>query len=273
MDNIKLVAIDLDGTFLTDTKEIPAANIEAVHHIMDKGIKVVICTGRTLPGTRRFIDQIDFGHENEYAIIQNGAATHRLPEYDVVAATYQSMENRQKLVRFFFESRIDTLQLVAFDQENLFLIGDQTPSEFVQKDAETLATPITFISQADFDQVEGIFKMMVLGPKADLDAWNELLTQEIKAAFDVVRSQPIIIEFLSNDTNKATALKALSEDLGITRTEIMAIGDEQNDVEMLKWVKHSVAMGNASPAIKELCLYETASNNEGGVAAALRKLF
>lgn len=273
MDNIKLVAIDLDGTFLTDTKEIPEANIEAVHRLMEKGIQVVICTGRTLPGTRRFIEKIDFGNEDEYAIVQNGAATYRLPGYDIMTAAYQSVENRQQLVQFFFDSRPNTLQLVAFDQENLFLIEDQEPSEFVKRDADTLATPVTLISQTDFNQVEGIFKMMVLGPKEDLDAWNEMITDEIKGVFDVVRSQPIIIEFLSNNMNKATALKALSEALGISRDEVMALGDEQNDIEMLKWAKHSVAMGNASPTIKELCLYETGTNNEAGVAAALNRIF
>ncbi|MBS4456962.1 Cof-type HAD-IIB family hydrolase [Tuanshanicoccus lijuaniae] len=272
IDMIKLLAIDLDGTFLTDTKEVLAENVEAVHRVAQQGVKVVICTGRTLPGVRRFIEAIGLEQDDDYIILQNGAATHRLPDYSLVATTYQPAASREALMDFFFDTRSADIQIVAFDRDHLFLIEDEIPSESVIKDAQTLQTAITPISRADFLQLDNILKMMVLGPKEVLDEWANGISDTLREQFSVVRSQPVIIEFLSPNTNKATALKQLSQSLGIDVTDVMAIGDEQNDIEMLKWAHHSVAMGNASDEIKALTRYTTSTNNEAGVAAIINRL-
>ena len=68
---------------------------------------------------------------------------------------------------------------------------------------------------------------------------------------------------------KATALKALSEKLGLSQAEVMALGDAANDLEMLAFAEHSVAMGNATDEVKAICRYETTTNNEAGVAKAI----
>ncbi|MBK0347302.1 HAD family phosphatase [Aerococcaceae bacterium zg-ZJ1578] len=269
---IKLIAIDLDGTFLTDTKEVLAENVKAVHRVAEQGVKVVICTGRTLPGVRRFIEAIGLEQDEDYTILQNGAATHRLPDYSLVSATYQPVSSRKALIDFFFETRSAEIQLVAFDQDHLFLIEDKTPIDIVAQDAATLKTDVTSISIDEFLKIDNIFKMMVLGPKEKLDEWTKNLTAELHEAFSVVRSQPVIIEFLSPNTNKATALMQLCQTLGIAATDVMAIGDEQNDIEMLKWAHHSVAMGNANDEIKALTRYITTSNNEAGVANILNQI-
>ena len=78
MNHIKLVAIDLDGTLLTDDKKLLNENIAAIEAVMAKGIKVVICTGRTLPGMTRFIKQLP-QNETEYFIVNHGGATHEYP--------------------------------------------------------------------------------------------------------------------------------------------------------------------------------------------------
>lgn len=269
--NIKLVAIDLDGTFLTDQKEVLRENVEAVHAVIEKGIQVVVCTGRTLPGTRRFIEAIGFSGNEEYLILQNGAVTHRLPDYSILDATYQNVADRKSLIDFFFDQRVDSLQLVAFDQEHLYLINDQEANAIVKADAKTLATEVTSIDSEAFLAIDGIFKMMVLGPKEDLDQWAQTITSSIKNQFDVVRSQPIIIEFLTPAINKAAALKKLCQSLNISKKEVMALGDENNDLEMLKWAKYSIAMGNAIENVKAICFDQTDSNNQAGVAKALKK--
>ncbi|WP_029552681.1 HAD hydrolase family protein, partial [Streptococcus sobrinus] len=70
-------------------------------------------------------------------------------------------------------------------------------------------------------------------------------------------------------TTKASGLKALAQQLGIDRSEIMALGDAANDLEMLKFAGHSVAMGNAAASVKAVCNYQTASNDQAGVAQAI----
>lgn len=269
---IKLIAIDLDGTFLTSKKEVLDANRLAVHEALARNIEVLICTGRTLPGVARFIDQIFPPDYAPYLILQNGAAIHHQADHRLMWGQYQSKEAMAALMAHFFANKPQDLQLVAFDQDHLYLIEDQEASEIVIADAHTLATPITKVTQDFVLGHAAIFKMMVLGPKQALDAWSQTIPLEVKTVFDVVRSQPIIIEFLSPQTNKATALARLAETLSIEQTQVMAIGDEENDREMLEWAGLSVVMGNAKDDLKALADYVTTSNDQAGVANAIKTL-
>lgn len=269
---IKLIAIDLDGTFLSSEKTVLPENCKAVQDCLKKGIEVVVCTGRTLPGVRRFLPQIFPVETRSHLILQNGAAIHRLEDEGLYWGKFQSSKQLIGLCDYFFSNRPNNCQLVAFDQEHLFLIEDKQPSHFVESDAKTLATSITPISRDQLIEKEDIFKMMVLGPKESLDAWGQSIPLRIRTMFDVVRSQPVIIEFLSPLTNKASALAYLCHQLGIDQENVMAIGDEENDREMLDWAKYSVAMGNASEEIKAVTQFVTATNDQAGVAQIIRQL-
>lgn len=269
---IKLIAIDLDGTFLTSEKKVLPENRQAIHECLKKGIEVVVCTGRTLPGVRRFLPQIFPENFKSHLILQNGAAIHRLEDESLLWGKFQTSDQIKILCDYFFSNRPDNSQLVAFNQEDLFLIEDRHPSRIVEVDSQTLATPITPIGREDLILKEDIFKMMVLGPKDSLDEWIDTIPSVIRTTFDVVRSQPVITEYLSPRTNKATALEFLCHDLGIEQENVMAIGDEENDREMLTWAKYSVAMGNASDEIKALTDFVTATNDQAGVAKIINKL-
>ena len=74
---IKILALDMDGTLLNSKKEIPQAHIEAIHQAIDKGVKLVLCTGRPLVGVKPYYDQLGLAQENEYVIVDNGCATHQ----------------------------------------------------------------------------------------------------------------------------------------------------------------------------------------------------
>lgn len=87
--------------------------------------------------------------------------------------------------------------------------------------------------------------------------------------FSVVRSQEYIFEAMPKGYTKATALKALSEKLGFSPEQVMALGDAANDLEMLEFAYHSVAMGNATDEVKSICRYETTTNDNAGVAQAI----
>lgn len=271
---LKLVAIDLDGTMLTTDKQVPLANIQAVNQLLAKGIKVVICTGRTLPGMERFIAPFNFNEDDDYLILQNGAAIHKMRDRQLLSATYLSLVAKETILNIFKTTKIANMQLVAFDQDHFYLIDEREPNNFVVADSQTLETPVTPITGQELLDNPTIFKMMVLGEPAHLDEWLLKITDLMSDDIHIVRSQPIIVEFLPQNVNKATALKALCEDLAITADEVMAFGDEQNDLEMLQWAKYSVAMGNAATNIKAIAKYETVTNDEAGVGAFLNsKLF
>ena len=268
---IKLVAIDLDGTLLTEDRRLPQANIDAIHQAIQAGVQVVICTGRTLPGVREIISQLPFDGEDEFLILQNGSVTHRLHNLEVVEQVTISRLAREALLDF---SRIfdeEGAQLVAFDQENLVLVSQHAPNEIVLKDSEILGTPITRFTADEFLAYEGFNKAMVLGEAVILDSLKDRLPSSLLDYYSPVRSQPIIAEFLVKGVSKASGLKALAERLGIDAEHVMAIGDQLNYLEMLEWAGLGVAMGNAVTRIKEVSDVVTSSNDEAGVAQAIQK--
>lgn len=267
---IKLVAIDLDGTLLTEDRRLPQANIDAIHQAIQAGVQVVICTGRTLPGVREIISQLPFDGEDEFLILQNGSVTHRLHNLEVLEQVTISRLAREALLDF---SRIfdeEGAQLVAFDQENLVLVSQHAPNELVLKDSEILGTPITRFTGDEFLAYEGFNKAMVLGEAVILDSLRDRLPSSLLDFYSPVRSQPIIAEFLVKGVSKASGLKALAERLGIDAEHVMAIGDQLNDLEMLEWAGLGVAMGNAVARIKEVSDVVTSSNDEAGVAQAIQ---
>ena len=86
-----------------------------------------------------------------------------------------------------------------------------------------------------------------------------------------MRSASIFLEFLKPGINKSTGLSVLSENLNIPKEEIIAVGDADNDIAMIKFAGLGVAMGNAFPQVKEAADYITATNDEDGVAKVIEK--
>ncbi|CRH85865.1 Phosphatase YidA [Chlamydia trachomatis] len=112
---------------------------------------------------------------------------------------------------------------------------------------------------------------MYVGSQAACDEFQERHQEELTQRFNGVRSQKTIYEVLPLGVSKASALKKLAKLLNIDPSEIMAMGDANNDIEMLKFAGLSIAMGNADDHIKALADATTASNNDNGVAQTIHQ--
>lgn len=269
---IDLIAIDLDGTLLADNKTIPAENLKAIEKAQAAGYQIVIATGRSVNGVRRFIDQMNFDPDN-LLLLNNGASIHKMDDdYSVLIEHHLDLDQLQAAYRLVAHSHLP-VQLVALDLDNFYLISDEPALDIVQKDADTLATPVTAIDKSEYLSNTGILKTLVFGEPDVLDEFEAYARQvDWFDHLTIVRSQPPIIELLLPGINKAYALKELCHQQGIAMNRVMAIGDEMNDIEMLAEVGYSVAMGQASQPVKEVARYQTLSNNEAGVAHVLKHL-
>ena len=111
---------------------------------------------------------------------------------------------------------------------------------------------------------------MYMAESEPLDAFQNAVQDILNQSYSTVRSQEYIFEVMPQGATKASGLKRLVEKLDINRDQIMALGDAANDLEMLQFVGQSVAMGNASDDIKSLSKYVTLTNDQAGVAYAIR---
>ena len=265
---IKLLALDMDGTLLNEAKEIPQAHIDAIHKAIEKGVKLVLCTGRPLFGVLPYYKKLGLDLQNEYVIVNNGCSTHQTSDWTLVDWRELSKSDIEYLNDLAEKSEV---QLTLFDEEHYFVLGGK-PNPIVEYDATLVFADLTEISleEATCGKYR-MFQGMFLGTKEQTDDFEQRFADELCQRFSGVRSQPVIYEAMPLGTTKASALSRLAEILDIQPSEIMAMGDANNDIEMLEFAGLGIAMGNASDHVKSLADAVTASNEEDGVARAIEK--
>ncbi|AWN20192.1 Cof-type HAD-IIB family hydrolase [Streptococcus sobrinus] len=264
---IKLIAIDMDGTLLNNQKQLPQENIEALQKASQAGYDVVLCTGRCQSGVEPYARELGLGQDNEFAILNNGCSTFALKDWSLV--DYVTLSDQEVKALLEMVKDYEDIYLTLTEQERFLVFADQVP-EIVAYDASLIFTQAQTISWSDFQAGHGrIFQAMIMGDSNALDRFHDENCPYFDQHFSHVRSQHYIVEALPKGTTKASGLKALAQQLGIDRSEIMALGDAANDLEMLKFAGHSVAMGNAAASVKAVCNYQTASNDQAGVAQAI----
>lgn len=265
---IKLLALDMDGTLLNEAKQIPQEHIVAIHKAIQVGVKLVLCTGRPLFGVKPYYEQLGLESENEYVIVNNGCSTHQTSDWGLVDWQELSKDDILYLDQLAKKSRV---QLTLFDEEHYFVLGGE-PTEIVQNDAKLVFTDLTPISLEEATSGKfTMFQAMFLGTKEETDDFEEQFSKELCLRFSGVRSQPVIYEAMPLGTTKASALARLAEKLDIHPSEIMAMGDANNDIEMLEFAGLGIAMGNASDMVKQIANYVTDSNEQHGVATAIER--
>ncbi|MGT2800181.1 Cof-type HAD-IIB family hydrolase [Streptococcus marmotae] len=265
---IKLLALDMDGTLLNSQKQLTQPQIEAIHKAIEMGVKLVLCTGRMLPGVKPYFDQLGLDAENEYVIVNNGCSTHQTSDWKLIDWAELSPDEIRYLATFIPESE---MQLTLFDEEHYYVLEDE-PNEYSRTDAHLVFVEPTILSMENAtNQSRHLFQAMYVGTKEATDAFESNYADLLRKDFDAVRSQDVLLEILPTGANKASALKKLAEHLRILPEEIMAMGDANNDIEMLEFAGLSIAMGNASDLVQSLADDVTDTNDCDGVAKAIYK--
>lgn len=265
---IKLLALDMDGTLLNSEKQLTSQQISAIQKAVDTGVKLVLCTGRMLTGVKPYVTQLGLQAKNEYVIVNNGCSTHQTSDWKLVNARTLSPDDIAYLATFLADTG---LQLTLFDEEHYYVL-DEEPNTYSRADAHLVfVEPTTLSLQEATQEHRKLFQAMFVGTSEAVDLFEKRHTQVLQQRFDVVRSQDVLLEILPKGANKATALQELAESLHILPEEIMAIGDANNDIEMLQFAGLSIAMGNAHQVIQSLANDITDTNDQDGVAKAIYK--
>lgn len=274
MKDIKLVALDLDGTLFDNSSRISKRNLTAIRSITDKGIHVVISTGRPFEGIP--FDQIK-GTGINYAITANGSGIYEISTGKCLYENAMDEELVTPILNFLLTRDI---HMDAF-------IGGKgyTPIQCVET-AQKLTVPssiknyiITTRTRLD-NILQFIHENQLKVQKMTLNFYpaadGTLIDRETVRKFLV--SNPSIttvcggynnLEFTRADTNKGVGLRKLAEILGVNPDATMAIGDTENDLAIIEAAGIGVAMGNATDAVKARADYVTTTNTKDGVAAAI----
>lgn len=271
--NYKLVAIDCDNTLIKHNGEIHPDNIKAINMILEKGIKVVIATGRNDILVKDYMDEAGF--KEEIVIGCNGASIRDLKDNSIIQLNYIPKDTMKKIIDICLKNHIKAkmytlTESYSTSEDNM---GDELKEILTYTKQLTLSLEYKFEKDIEslIDKKE-FLKVVILE-----DDREKLLNiqSQFKALEDInaVISARNCLDIMKKGVSKGNALKDYSNMLGIKQEEIVAIGDSENDLEMLNFASFSVAMGNAEDFIKQACDMVTLKNDEGGVAYAINKIF
>lgn len=273
MKDIKLIALDLDGTLLTTDKRLTEENRSALQAAADAGIEIVPATGRYFNVIPEAVRTLPFVH---YAITINGAQILDIRDRRVLATAELPCETAIRIMEYF-----DTIPVI-YDcyQDNRGWMTETLQARAVQfarsqpvlEMLQKFRTPVPELKEHIRRQGRGVQKVMAFfaDDALRLRAKDALVTAFPETA--VTSSVENNLEINAQTATKGKALETLAHILGIRMDRTLAFGDDLNDASMLRAAGIGVAMENASREAVEAADERTTSCDDSGVAAAIRRL-
>lgn len=257
---IKLIASDLDGTLVADLHTIAPRTQSALKAAQKKGVHVTIATGREYPVTEKFIKMLGL---TTPTICFQGALIYNPVTQQTLAGDSLPVPLAHQLITL---ARRDNLSLY-FYLENTAYTENPTPhSEVI---FAGIGTPLVQVGDLKKAITRPPVKGIIVHPAPETEAVIATLRTELNGQVSVFRSLDMLIEVTSQQVSKGNALAKLAAHLGIDQSEVMAIGDQDNDIAMIKWAGLGVAMGNASIGAKAAADFIAPPISEDGAAWAI----
>ncbi|MDZ4770329.1 MAG: Cof-type HAD-IIB family hydrolase [Chloroflexota bacterium] len=261
---IDLVAIDIDGTLLDSKSEMTPGVEAAVKAASAQGVRFVAATGKTRGSVLPFFKRLGIDMPG---IFVQGTVTHNADGGVRSQVTLPDTIVRQVIT--FIEDR--GFAAAVYSGERILL---RAPHQRILDSMRYYheIEPEVVGALQNLIGVESINKVIAMGDPRAITALRWQLNLQIGTAARVIQAGvPDMLEIIPNGVSKASALKRLAFELNIPPERIMAIGDAENDIEMLQFAGLGVAMGHADERVKAAANHVVASNNDDGVAEALHR--
>ena len=266
---IKLVAIDMDGTLLNSKKELLEETKQYFKdfHKKETETLLVLCTGRPETGIRPYLKDLGYLEENHYIISQNGANIYESRTGKRVMDAFLDSAAIQKWIELGKKHGISVMGAGV----DYYYCFDQEPTEWMEFDVKLVSGKLKRIPTKESLNTD-FYKILLMGDEEQLNEFETFIPEEWRDEFYVVRSQKYLVEVLTKGVNKAFGLEKLAQKLNIQPSEIAAVGDAANDIEMLEYAGLAIAMGNASEEVKSISDILTDTNENNGVIKAIDNL-
>ncbi|WDT66226.1 Cof-type HAD-IIB family hydrolase [Companilactobacillus crustorum] len=265
---IKLIAIDIDDTLLNTEHKITTKTKQALKKALDQGIKIVLCSGRPLAGVSPYLKELGISGDDQYVITYNGGLVETVSG-KILSREILNNADFRRIVKYVTANK---MQYYVLDGQSNVYTSDHNVNRIAVVQAWENSAGIFIRTPDKLDSNFEITKAAIVGEKETLDQYEQPVKNEFSKDYYVVRAADNFLEIMHQNVNKGVGLKKLAEFLGLQANEVMAIGDEQNDIPMFDFAKTAVAMGNGSPKAKAHASYITTTNDEDGIAKALEKL-
>jgi Cof subfamily protein (haloacid dehalogenase superfamily) len=258
MGGYKLVALDVDDTLLRSDLSVAPYTLETILAAKKRGVVFCIATGRMHRAVKKLIDMGIDGPSICFGGAQVvGADGTVLFQRGIKGALFR------EIVEF---ARQEHAYLQAYDSENFYYENHSEHSVFYEKLSGFAGIHTDFLSRA-FDSP----KLLIIDTKQRVEELGILARQRFGGRLSISTSRPTFLEIVDPSVSKGEALEDLAKRLGVSREQVMAIGDGRIDKSMIEYAGLGIAVENAAAEVKAAADYITASNDEDGVALAIEK--
>ena len=246
----KMVILDLDGTLLTSNKNISTYTNNIIRSLNGK-VKFVLASARAFVTIKPYLKELELLNENNYTIAFNGSLVVNNLEKSLIDEDID-INAKKKLQKYV-------------DDNN------QVEWHYYTYDRNILINDISNFS--DFIINNKIYKLVCLADEDVIMKMRKEMPSYISDLFQITSSESTRIEFVKKGMTKIDAIKYLLDELNINPNELIAIGDGENDIDMIKFAGCGIAMGNATDEVKCIANIITDSNENDGVGKILNELF
>jgi hypothetical protein len=270
----RILALDIDGTILDPHGSLPEAVRDAVVSARQHGLRVILCTGR------RFRTALPWARElglDGAIVVNNGTLIKQIESGETLRHSYLPIEEYAPLISFV-RRRGSPLVYVDTYHENVDLVTERcsVTHEFQREYLNDNTAFFRTIDDLHAEPRSDVIMVSTMGDETTLGALREEAREQFGSR---VRTHSLInknyrgmiLEFLSPRSGKWAALSAIAAEAGVTADQIIAVGDDTNDIEMIRNAGLGIAMGNAAAEVKQAADHVVRSNAEGGVVEAIRK--
>ena len=268
----RLVALDIDGTLLkwvegqeTPYETIPARVYAAVHRARSAGAHIVLASGRSPHAMTTISDLLDLpvqGHGRTWVVASNGAVLFRYPPLEVV---HEETFDAAPAVAAVLEHHPDALVAVEARAIGGYLVNRPFPDG--ELSGEQIITSVTDIVGKPVNRV------VIRDPNATAEDFVAMSAKLGLHGTDYVVGWTAWLDLSPVGVSKASGLQIVCDELGVDASDVLAIGDGRNDIEMLTWAGRGVAMGQAAPEVIAAADDVTATVVDDGCALELERWF
>jgi hypothetical protein len=259
----RLVAMDLDGTLAGPDGVISARTRDAIARAQARGVIVTLVTGRTLPAVRPKVMELGL---TAPVILCNGASIYNANDGHILFRRPIASTLSRKIIRFLVQAKLSP---VAFVDDGLY--SAQTISPNISPRSGLAGMKLHILGAAFERFALAPEKIAVIVRANHARAWVKKLRAETHGKISLTRPYPTLIEMTHRYASKGRALGWLANHLKIPRRQVMAIGDGDNDMDMIQWAGMGVAMGNAPASVRAVSDYVADSVEVDGLAKVIER--
>lgn len=261
---IRYLVFDIDGTLIHRNQTITPRTKKAILRAKEKGIHLAIASGRNIRGFDRFARELNFG-PGDFLIGLNGGQAETIDGRILYRDKGLALDQIRPYVDFWQQDEV----LFYFYYYDRIALLARSLEEEVEENLRVIES-LPFARMASFDELTGRpIKVLLRAEEALINRGLTQLDPSIFQSYHLVRSEPYFLEMMNADIDKGASIREICQFSGCQPEEIIAFGDQKNDLGMIRQAGTGIAMGNATPELKEAADLVIGHHNEDGIGRFL----